>query len=113
LIGLDWLILHGENAFNMLELHGPNAQVEKLRVESRVGCNNILAVRHFTLAGMGVSLQPEHEVREELANGSLHELLPHWRMPPFGIYLVTPRRDAQPAKVRYAIEALRQHLLAP
>jgi DNA-binding transcriptional LysR family regulator len=112
LIGLDWLILHGDNAFNVLELHGPDAQVEKLRVESRVGCNNILAVRHFTLAGMGVSLQPEQEVREELASGSLRELLPHWRLPPFGIYLVTPRRDAQPAKVRYAIEALRQHLQA-
>ena len=110
LIGLDWLILHGDNAFNVLELHGPDAQLEKLRVESRVGCNNILAVRHFTLAGMGVSLQPEQEVREELANGSLRELLPTWRLPPFGIYLVTPRRDAQPAKVRYAIEALRQHL---
>jgi DNA-binding transcriptional LysR family regulator len=111
LIGLDWLALHGDTTFNPLILQGPDAQVEKLRVESRVSCNNILAVRHFTLAGMGVSLQPEQEVREELAAGSLRELLPHWRLPPFGIYLVTPRRDAQPAKVRYAIEALRQHLL--
>ncbi|MFP6848553.1 MAG: LysR family transcriptional regulator [Pseudomonas sp.] len=111
LIGLDWLALHGDTTFNPLILQGPEAQVEKLRVESRVSCNNILAVRHFTLAGMGVSLQPEQEVREELAAGSLRELLPHWRLPPFGIYLVTPRRDAQPAKVRYAIEALRQHLL--
>jgi LysR family transcriptional regulator, transcriptional activator for aaeXAB operon len=112
LIGQDWLILHGANPFNQLELHGPHGQLEKLRVESRVSCNNILAVRHFTLAGMGISLQPEQEVHEQLAAGSLRELLPEWRMPPFGIYLVTPRRDAQPAKVRYAIEALRQHLLA-
>lgn len=112
LIGQDWLILHGANPFNLLELHGPNGQLEKLRVESRVSCNNILAVRHFTLAGMGISLQPEQEVHEELAAGSLRELLPEWRMPPFGIYLVTPRRDAQPAKVRYALAALRQHLLA-
>jgi DNA-binding transcriptional LysR family regulator len=60
---------------------------------------------------MGISLQPEQEIREELATGSLCVLLPDWQLPPFGIYLVTPRRDAQPAKVRYAIEALRQHLL--
>ncbi|PTS85295.1 LysR family transcriptional regulator [Pseudomonas sp. HMWF032] len=112
LIGQDWLVLHGDNAFNALQLQGPHGQVEKLRVESRVSCNNILAVRHFTLAGMGVSLQPEQEVREELASGRLRELLPQWRLAPFGIYLVTPRRDAQPAKVRYAIAALRQHLLA-
>ena len=112
LLGLDWLALNRDLPSNLLTLHGPDGEVQKLRIESRVSCNNILAVRQFTLAGMGVSLQPEQEVREELAAGSLRVLLPAWQLPPFGIYLVTPRRDAQPAKVRYAIEALRQHLLA-
>jgi DNA-binding transcriptional LysR family regulator len=110
LIGLDWLTLNTDARFNSFSLQGPGGAVEKLRIESRVGCNNLLAVRHFTLAGMGLSLQPEHEVREELAAGSLREVLPGWRLPPLGIYLVTVRREAQPAKVRYAIEALRQHL---
>ena len=69
-------------------------------------------VEQFTLAGMGVSLQPEPEIRELLARGELLNLLPEWRPEPIGLYIVTPRRDAQPAKVRYAIEALRQHLQA-
>ncbi|UTW09356.1 LysR family transcriptional regulator [Pseudomonas benzenivorans] len=111
LVGLDWLTLNTDARFNTLSLQGPAGEQEKLRIESRVGCNNILAVRQFTLAGMGVSLQPAHEVRAELAAGSLRDLLPGWHLPSLGIYLVTPRRDAQPAKVRYAIEALRQLLL--
>ena len=78
-----------------------------------MACNNILSVRQFTLAGMGVSVQPEPEVREQLASGQLLALLPAWQPAPIGIHLVTPRRDAQPAKVRYAIEALRRSLLAP
>ncbi|WP_333908317.1 LysR substrate-binding domain-containing protein [Pseudomonas aestuarii] len=110
LVGQDWLALSDLHS-DVLNLQGPGDEVQKLRIESRVSCNNILAVRHFTLAGMGISLQPEQEIREELALGSLCQLLPDWRLPLFGIYLVTPRRDAQPAKVRYAIEALRQHLL--
>ncbi|CAD5107250.1 LysR family transcriptional regulator [Zestomonas carbonaria] len=110
LLGLDWLALHNDVAPVSLVLSGPDGAVEKLRLETRVSCNNILSVRQFTLAGMGVSLQPEREIREELASGRLLAVLPDWRPPPFGIYLVTPRRDAQPAKVRYAIEALRQHL---
>ncbi|MCG4452145.1 LysR family transcriptional regulator [Pseudomonas sp. MMS21-TM103] len=110
LVGQDWLVL-SDPQHSVLNLQGPGDAVEKLRIESRVNCNNILAVRHFTLAGMGISLQPEQEIRDELALGSLRVLLPDWRLPPFGIYLVTPRRAAQPAKVRYAIEALRQHLL--
>lgn len=111
LVGQDWLALNRDLQNSMLTLQGPGDEVQKLRIESRVSCNNILAVRHFTLAGMGISLQPEQEIRGELAAGSLRALLPDWQLPPFGIYLVTPRREAQPAKVRYAIEALRQHLL--
>lgn len=111
LVGQDWVTLNGAPHNNLLNLEHPaSGEVQKLRIESRVGCNNILAVRHFTLAGMGISLQPEQEVREELATGSLRVVLPEWHLPASGVYLVTPRRDAQPAKVRYAIEALRRHL---
>ncbi|MBM7062846.1 LysR family transcriptional regulator [Pseudomonas sp. UL073] len=112
LLGLDWLSLHRDAAPAPLVLHGPHGAVEKLRLEHRVSCNNILAVRQFILAGMGVALQPEQEIREELASGRLLPLLPHWQAPSFGVYLVTPRRDSQPAKVRYAIEALRRSLLS-
>ncbi|WP_447589537.1 LysR family transcriptional regulator [Aquipseudomonas campi] len=110
LSALDWLTLNHERA-QQLVLQGPDGSVQRLRVESRVACNNILSVRQFTLAGMGVSVQPEPEVREELARGELLVLLPDWQAEPLGIHIVTPRRDAQPAKVRYAIEALRRSLL--
>ncbi len=110
--GHDWLTLNQESPQTPLVLRGPQDEVRMLRLDSRVGCNNILSLRQFTLAGMGISLQPEQEIREELASGRLQVLLPHWQAPSFGVYLVTPRRDAQPAKVRYALDALRQHLLA-
>ncbi|MCY1272536.1 HTH-type transcriptional regulator DmlR [compost metagenome] len=111
LLALDWLTLHTDSAATQVTFLGPHGQEERLRIESRVSCNNIVAMRQLTLAGMGVSLQPEAEIREELAGGRLLPVLADWRLPPAGVYLVTPRRDAQPAKVRYAIEALRQHLL--
>lgn len=112
LLGLDWLSLSTDR-WQQVTLYGPGGVQQRLRIESRVACNNILSVRQFTLAGMGVSVQPEPEVREKLASGQLLALLPAWQPAPIGIHLVTPRRDAQPAKVRYAIEALRRSLLAP
>lgn len=111
LSGLDWLSLGPERG-SQLSLHGPGGAVQRLRVEGRVVCNNILSVRQFTLAGMGLSLQPEPEIRELLARGELLAVLPQWRPAAIGLHLVTPRRDAQPAKVRYAIEALRRALVA-
>lgn len=47
-----------------------------------------------------------------LAEGRLVQLLPDWRLPPLTIYASTPQRDAQPAKVRHAIAALREWLAA-
>ncbi|WP_417704928.1 LysR family transcriptional regulator [Pseudomonas sp.] len=111
LLKLDWIGLHLERSHH-LTLHGPAEVQRRLRLETRICCNNILAARQFTLAGMGVSLQPEPEVRELLARGELLPLLPDWQLEPIGLYIVTPRRDAQPAKVRYAIEALRRHLVS-
>ncbi|WP_044873942.1 LysR family transcriptional regulator [Pseudomonas sp. LFM046] len=110
LLELDWISLNGERQQHQLTFTGPGGEQQRLRLECRVGCNNILAVRSFTLAGMGLSLQPKAEIREELASGRLLALLPEWQLAPVGLYIVTPRRDAQPAKVRYAIEALRYGL---
>lgn len=111
LLKLDWIGLHLERSQH-LTLHGPGGVQQRLRLETRISCNNILAARQFTLSGMGVSLQPEPEIRELLARGELLSLLPDWQLAPIGLHIVTPRRDAQPAKVRYAIEALRRHLVS-
>ncbi|MDH0293273.1 LysR family transcriptional regulator [Pseudomonas sp. GD04087] len=108
--GVDWLALNTVAHQAYLNFSGPGGESCKLRLEARVAANSMIALRQFTLDGLGVSAQPEPEVREALEEGRLVRLLPEWSLPPFGIYAVTPRRDAQPAKVKVAIEALRRHL---
>ncbi|MBD9677773.1 LysR family transcriptional regulator [Pseudomonas sp. PDM18] len=108
--GIDWLSLNTVAHQAYLNFSGPGGESCKLRLEARVAANSMIALRQFTLDGLGVSAQPEPEVREALEEGRLVRLLPEWSLPPFGIYAVTPRRDAQPAKVKVAIEALRRHL---
>lgn len=110
LLALDWVSLGSDRQQGPVTLHGPGGEVQRLRIESRVVCNNILSTRSFTLAGFGLSLQPEPEIRDELTSGRLLRVLPEWRTDPVGIHIVTPRRDAQPAKVRYAMDALRHSL---
>ncbi len=108
--GVDWLALNTVAHQAYLSFSGPGGESCKLRLEARVAANSMIALRQFTLDGLGVSAQPEPEVREALEEGRLVRLLPEWSLPPFGIYAVTPRRDAQPAKVMVAIDALRRHL---
>ena len=108
--GHQWVMLDHERSHSWLTMENAAGEVVRPLVAQRVSSNNILAARQFVLAGMGLSIQPEPEVRQELAEGRLLRVLPQWRLPVLGIYVVTPRRDAQPAKVRYAIEALRQRM---
>jgi DNA-binding transcriptional LysR family regulator len=110
LLGLDWLSLNTYSHGIQLQFDGPAGQTCKLRPEPRVAANSMIALRQFTLDGLGVSVQPEPEVRDALEEGRLQRMLPGWSLPSIGIYAVTPRRDAQPAKVKVAIEALRRHL---
>jgi DNA-binding transcriptional LysR family regulator len=51
-------------------------------------------------------------VDEEVRAGRLVRVLPQWRLAPLDVWAVTPQRDAQPAKVRYAIDALQAYLRA-
>lgn len=111
LSAVEWICLNAERP-GQGSLCTPGGQVRRVRLEGRIQCNNILSVRQFTLAGMGVSLPPEPEIRKQLASGQLLALLPQWQAPPSRLHIVTPRGDVQPAKVRYAIEALRRHLVS-
>jgi len=106
----DWLMLSVLEEPQWLELHGPQGELERLRLEGRVASNNANSLKHMALGGVGITRQPLQDVAAELADGRLQRLLPDWRLPDLGVYAVTPRREAQPAKVRFAIEALRRYL---
>lgn len=110
LMQVDWLSLNTRGQGQSVQFEAADGETCRLRLEPRVAANSMIALRQFTLDGLGISLQPEPEVREALEEGRLVRLLPQWTLPSFGIYAVTPRRDAQPAKVKVAIEALRRHL---
>lgn len=108
LLALDW-IMHGREP-RVLELSSGNGLAIPLKLAPRLLANSMPAVRQFALAGLGLAVQPEPEIREHLAEGRLIRVLPEWSPASMPIYVVTPRRDAQPAKVRAAIEAFRRHL---
>lgn len=106
----EWLVLTVLETPNQLELTGPRGENFRARIEARVASTNSRSLREMALAGAGIARQPLPDVEAELKSGKLIRLLPEWRVPAIGVYAVTPQRDAQPAKVRHAIEALRRYL---
>ena len=94
------------------EFVGPAAMTQTVRVEGRIHCNNQYALQQMCLAGLGLSLMVRADVADDLDAGRLVNVLPAWRVPALTAWAVTPQRDAQPAKVRYAIDSLQAYLAA-
>lgn len=81
-----------------------------LQVQPQSTSNHQAAVLALCEAGLGVALLAAVDVRPAVEAGRLVRLLPDWNMGHLDLWAVTPQRDAQPAKVRQAIEELQAYL---
>jgi len=91
-------------------LTGADGQEHRVTVKPRVVSNNQDLIRHLTLEGAGLSFQAAPEVRAELGDGRLVRVLPDWATQVLTVDALMPARTPQPAKVRMAIEVLKEHL---
>ncbi len=84
---------------------GPEGQVT-VTTRPCMHTNSGDTCRAMALADQGVILQPTFMVGEDLASGTLVELLPEFRSLELGIYAVYPTRKHVPQKVRVLVEFL-------
>ncbi|WP_349239501.1 LysR family transcriptional regulator [Pelomonas sp. V22] len=106
----DWLMLRpGTDGVQMLDLQQEAAR-QQLRVSPRASSNNQLSLQQLCEAGLGLAMLGVDDVREAQQAGRLLPLMPGLQLSALPIYALAPQRDAQPAKVRHAIQALKTHL---
>jgi DNA-binding transcriptional LysR family regulator len=106
----DWLGFARDGRELHLELSGPQRESRILRIEARITSNNQFSIQQMCVAGLGLARLARVDVADDLEQGRLVVLLPEWRLAPIDVWAVTPQRDAQPAKVRVAVEALQAYL---
>jgi len=87
---------------------GPQGQVS-VKTHPCIHTNSGDTCRSAALAHQGVILQPTFLVGDDLAAGTLIELMPQFRSIEIGIYAVYPTRKHVPTKVRALIDFLAQH----
>lgn len=110
LLGHAWLGFVRERPGLRLDLRAPDGAMRELRIEPRLSSNNQFSIQQMCAAGLGPALLGSIDAHDDVAAGRLARLLPDWTLPALDISALTPQRDAQPAKVRLAIEALQAYL---
>lgn len=113
--GHDWLLRTSARTGHPepVRLRAPDGQAHELRLPARVQATQVTVLHAMCVAGWGLAVVMEQDVRAELDDGRLVGVLPGWTLDEAPVYAVTPRRDEQPAKVRYAIELLRRFFDPP
>jgi LysR family transcriptional regulator, transcriptional activator for aaeXAB operon len=86
----------------------PQGEASLIKLESRVTTHSTRSLTGLAVSSFGVMIAPAPTVAEELADGRLMRILTGWQLPPTDVVMVMPLRAHQPAKVRCAVDALRE-----
>ena len=86
-----------------LQLHGSTAMI---RHAPRMVTDDLLALRHAAVAGIGIVHLPSVVVRDEIAAGQLVELVPGWAPKSGVIHAIFPSRRGLLPSVRTLIDFL-------
>lgn len=92
---------------------GPLLESVSVRTNPCIHTNNGDTCRAAALAGQGIILQPSFLVGDDLAAGTLVELMPEFRSLELGIYAVYPTRKHVTPKVRALLDFLANHFSQP
>jgi DNA-binding transcriptional LysR family regulator len=104
----DWLVLRPHtDGLHPLALHNAENERQVLSIHPRASSNNQLTLQQLCEAGLGLAMLSPSDFEAPMLDGRLVPLLPGWRLPALPVYALTPQRDAQPAKVRHAIAAIK------
>lgn len=104
------LLMHGVLPQWPLQQAGDVVQVSASRASLRA--NNLNTLRQLALAGAGIALLPRFMVRQALAEGSLHCLLPGNPPPDNHYYAVYPSRSHRPAALTALLDFIEEYDLA-
>jgi DNA-binding transcriptional LysR family regulator len=119
LAGHQWLAFERESRNDAargsmpiaLDLHDPDGAHQHIDIEPRIVSNNQIALQQMCEQGMGIARLGHADVYPRLQQGALVRVLSPWQLPSLPVWAVTPKREGEAAKVRFAVAYLKRYFL--
>jgi len=93
LTGLNWIKL--DMLSNHRTLISASKEKHKVSFESNVSVNSVEAMTQLCINGAGLATPPNFLIEKEIANNTLIQLLPKWKVEPIPLYAVWPNNVNQ------------------
>lgn len=87
-------------------IHKQTGLEKVMQYSSRISVNSLEAMTDFTLEGLGVSTPPTSMIDGAIANGTLIELLPDWKVQSINLYAVWPKNVTTNSAAYHLLQAL-------
>lgn len=98
---------------NQIELtQTETGKKSRTKLASRIHTNNVFMATTLAKEGHGLVRMVEMDIKKELENGELVEVLTGYQLPSFVLYAVTLNREQQPAKITRCLEVLKKYFHA-
>jgi DNA-binding transcriptional LysR family regulator len=85
-----------------------NGEALTVRPSNALRCNDGAVLRDWAVSGLGLAWRSMWEVKADIAEGGLVEVLAEFASTPFGIYVVYPQRRLLPLRLQLFIALLRK-----
>ncbi len=108
LSALPWVALNTFYSRHIELYDGIAAQPVRVAISARLSTDSLYVTRSMALIGQGVAAVSAWTVEEDIREGRLVHLLPHWQPAPLPVHLVYPWSRYYPARLRRFLEIMRE-----
>jgi DNA-binding transcriptional LysR family regulator len=106
----DCVLFRGAKGTARWSLTGKSGKLETVTVRGPVNCDDLPLVMYLTCEGLGIGLMPRQIVMPALASGQLVRVLPQYQLHSGALYLVHPKSQHLPRRVRLLRDFLHQQI---
>lgn len=108
LAALPWLALRTYYRNELSLTHDVTGETRRIAIRPRVSTDSLYAMRSAAVLGLGACVGSTWLLSDDLAQGRLVHLAPHWRAAPLPVYLTYPHARFYPSRLLRFVAKMRE-----